>query len=1099
MAFSIEITRPDDLLRLRVTARNLRIDPQRANAAGDGIGDEPALVVDVANQPAFLTVDFAPQSIAEGAYYEATPVSVTPDAPAGDSRQAPPVTIETPAGPGSTPVRMSHGSRLVFRVPAGTRIPLTVAGLLDWSPLELSVNGIARIGPQPTAADIAGAPAIAKPADTETALELPYKLVVSPTADVAWAHRVVPFTSRGRTELWHTRLQRRGADGPEELTPEQPASLRAIWSDDFNTVDGLTPGNEDRDLGRSALSPNDHHQLVVKTSAFRGYEGEFTLNLAGGLGGAGGGAVLLSSPLSAPGFALSLWRTYVPQPFYADRLMLSSLGGWLHSRGTWPVVRKARPRFPLGALDLNDVVTRVDRLRAGDLANGLRVSPVLAPAGLEVLQPTPAPAETAALDLVEWVHSASQGRDHYVKVVYDGILLPFCNRASLVKITERKFKTVNGLVVAHLYQRYFIVVREPVKTFAADDHGMLLKRIEITTTQTPDIAPPQYVVPGSRSFWVEVMRSANPADHTRLMFAVKGTGSDGSPVDLKLPMLFVSSAAVGTVRDAVYAAYSRSDSIATMAARDAVVPGQKVLFAPRDAGASNDNTQLVTRTLNFVMHAGQPRLLRADVNVPQVQELLGTDAPTTIRLYPGYVSGGLDAGSGVFAEVVRNTPTAGDPFAAVTPTTLGVNFTSDQAGGFATPNLGVSTLSRQHGPLAGTVADAVADRFDPASFFQAGLAKLFGTFDLASLLDAGSLGAAAPKLQTHADDIPGGKLLVATLDWTPAVHDRDLGIAAFKKNDDTALVVHGRIEKPSTFDAAGAPVVGDTKSDFNGRLNHFSVSVLDAVTVNFSEFAFAARSGAKPDVTVRLDSERPLEFKGDLVFVEELRKAIPPDLFGDGPSLDLQPSGIRAGFSFALPPVAVGVFALRDISLGAALTLPFLDGRPTLDFNVSERAHPFLLSIGIFGGGGFFGLQLDTAGLRRVEASFEFGATASIDIGVASGGVHIMAGIYFSLERKESRPDLAPTLTGYLRMGGELSVLGLVRLSLEFTLSFTYDGGRDKAYGRATLTVQIEIVFFSVSVELTVEKAFGGSSGDPTFRQLFAAEDVWTDYAEAFA
>jgi len=84
-------------------------------------------------------------------------------------------------------------------------------------------------------------------------------------------------------------------------------------------------------------------------------------------------------------------------------------------------------------------------------------------------------------------------------------------------------------------------------------------------------------------------------------------------------------------------------------------------------------------------------------------------------------------------------------------------------------------------------------------------------------------------------------------------------------------------------------------------------------------------------------------------------------------------------------------------------------------------------------------------------------------------------------------------------MGGYLSVLGLIKVSLEFNLSFTYDGARDKAYGRATLTVKIEIVFFSTSVEVTVEKAFGGSSGDPTFKQLFAAPETWSEYALAFA
>jgi hypothetical protein len=66
-------------------------------------------------------------------------------------------------------------------------------------------------------------------------------------------------------------------------------------------------------------------------------------------------------------------------------------------------------------------------------------------------------------------------------------------------------------------------------------------------------------------------------------------------------------------------------------------------------------------------------------------------------------------------------------------------------------------------------------------------------------------------------------------------------------------------------------------------------------------------------------------------------------------------------------------------------------------------------------------------------------------------------------------------------------------------LSFTYDGGRDKAYGRATLTVKVEIAFFSTSVDITVERAFGGKSGDPTFGQLFSSAETWSEYAEAFA
>ena len=111
----------------------------------------------------------------------------------------------------------------------------------------------------------------------------------------------------------------------------------------------------------------------------------------------------------------------------------------------------------------------------------------------------------------------------------------------------------------------------------------------------------------------------------------------------------------------------------------------------------------------------------------------------------------------------------------------------------------------------------------------------------------------------------------------------------------------------------------------------------------------------------------------------------------------------------------------------------------------------------------------------------------------------MMAGIYFALEREDPGNDLAAKLSGYLRVGGSMSVLGLITVSVEFNLSFTYDSATEKAYGRATLTVQVEIAFFSTSVELTVERAFGGLGGDPKFVDMFTGSPVWREDAMAFA
>src|SRR5207237_9638108 len=69
--------------------------------------------------------------------------------------------------------------------------------------------------------------------------------------------------------------------------------------------------------------------------------------------------------------------------------------------------------------------------------------------------------------LEEWRQRGTLGRDHFAKIVRKGYLMPFGHRASLVKITERKFdfSDSGGTLKAYLRQRIFIVVRVPVKTF----------------------------------------------------------------------------------------------------------------------------------------------------------------------------------------------------------------------------------------------------------------------------------------------------------------------------------------------------------------------------------------------------------------------------------------------------------------------------------------------------------------------------------------------------------------------------------------------------------------------------------------------------------
>lgn len=1108
MATRVHLLRPDDLLNLVADGVNLRLDTSS--------GAEPALVVDDAAQPAYLVLHFPPQSIVEEAYYQPSPKQPPPDEAAKPFNAKPPAAnLQAPVG--LARARVGGPSRLVFRVPAGRRIPYTTEGLLDWSDLELSVSALADLPETPTPEQALHAPAIAPPEPHETAIELPYRLVLSPTHAVAWLHARGPKTHAGRTELWHTRLALRDAAGlPVPTSRLDPAPLRAIWSPDyaptrFAESDPPRFGLPDLDWDHppgvlTAMTPSDRHELVILTSAFRGF---------------------VKGYVDYPHID---YDRYEPKPVHAEQLILSALGGWLKSRGAWQPPMHWRFRFrpeaaePRRQLDaLVRFIARAPHERvvapdprpppAAPFAPGaLRLTRTAAvgAAREDVLQRLRGPEFPflgelgASLNISEWTHLATQGRDHYVRIVYEGVVFPCRHRASLVKVTERKISSgKNGAPVAYLAQRMFVVIRQPEVDYDAERSAdprygrqMMLRRIRLKTLVTPDIDAP---VPVSGPFKIQVGGAA-------LRFDAVGTDVGGRDVCFDTALFFVpfgslSSATIASVRT----------QHLDWPERACPVSGQPVTFAerkgaPGPGGREADNTTLTTHALHLTADpigegataSFRPLLFKAEVRLPAVEQLLGTDAPTEIAFEDDYLAHGFDGANrtGLFARIVKESATATHDLVAHK---VQAELAAEQAGGIATPDLSISGLTRELGPLAGNDLGRLrSNDFDPAAFFEdvKNAAKLFGTIPLVDLLTGGTMDEGAPKVELATEPVPGSptkRKLTATLRFEPKVRPAKVGIVSLAPGPNARLAIGGRVERIVEVPAAGPP--GPATSAFDGELSDFTIELLNVVAVFFRAFRFASHSGRKPEVSVALRDPDPIAFRGDLSFVNELRKFIPPGLFGDGASLDVDARRVKAGFGIGLPAVAIGVFSLSGVSLRASVELPFLDGKPLFDFGVSSREHPFCLTVAFLGGGGFFHLQVDTEGVRMLEAALEFGAAISVNLGVASGGVHVMAGIYFAMGKKDGQ-DFA-VLAGYLRMGGELSVLGLISLSLEFMLSFAYEDG--KAAGRATLTVKIEILFFSTSVEITVEKRFGGSSGDPRFFQVFETPAVWHEYASAFA
>jgi hypothetical protein len=661
----------------------------------------------------------------------------------------------------------------------------------------------------------------------------------------------------------------------------------------------------------------------------------------------------------------------------------------------------------------------------------------------------------------QWRHKAAMARDNYVRVVYAGNLCHPGHRASLVKVTERKLQEApDGTTTAYLRQSFFLIVREPVKDYgllgASDQRAFPFRNLRITTLVTPPLDPP-IVVNGHYAFFPTV-------NNNRFQFHLVGEDSEGQTADFTTPLYFMELG--GVPSDAVNAWKVSGEMTRNMA-------GQKIAFAQ---SAKAGDTTLHTATMTFDAKVGPgdppffPAMTQAEVNVPAIEQITGGNGAMTVEFFSDYLTNDFKAG-GVFVQK------QGGP--------LPVGFNGQQSGGVATPNMQVSGLSRRFGTVSGPITDIGGGTFSPASFFGDAGATLFGVIPLSSIIQGLFGDNTVPALLTERS----ASQITTKLHFEPAVQNVTIGPVS---------LIFGPTPPHFTLDASiVTPLTGGTpQTSVKGVLSDFTLDLAGVIKLTFNSLTFDAPAQKKLNLFVDLpDDPDPLRFEGDLSFLNELRKCIPNNGFVDPPSLDVSPDGVTVGYTLAIPSIGVGVFSIENISLGAHLTLPFLPPSPLrFRFNFSEREHPFLVTVSLLGGGGFFAIELGPDGVEMLEASIEIAANVSISVVVASGNVHIMAGVYLKLDFATNESQL----TGYLRAGGSLDVLGLISASVEFYLGFTYYFGPPCTIaGEATVTIEVHVLFFSASVHASLRREFG----DPkiSFQDLIDSQKAWTDYCGAFA
>ena len=911
-----------------------------------------------------------------------------------------------------------------------------------------------------------------------TVIEAPYRLFMSPSKMGGWAHSSKPVTLNNRLELWHSRLgvrkqDRQGQWGIDE-SDDWYRTLRAIWSPDYNQPNTNGPGRfpdsatPTRTPFRMLPEAQHRHQLVQ---------------------------------LMANG-KLPNWQKRYAR---AERFMLSSLGVWMKTQYAFDP----------------------------------------APNPLTVIEWT----QHTNMGRDQFVRVIEQGflfpfghRAVLIQITERKIERPLAGGPMVALLRYREF-----IVVKEPIKTYPGPGQEQLSF--SKGRNFPFQSLRISTLITPNLDPKENSkigsVPGSSlAFWPKVSGQD-------FHFHVIGEDWAGDSCEFTIPLVFVTSdvglnpSVLKSVRNA-YAQDSRSTtglsgqklSYAPSSKKgDTALETDNVSFSaeiPCDPlwiqeGLLPGCPTTVTKPLiDAVNPFFFPFLAQANVSIPAVKALLGANPAANgvnVRYSDMYRVNGFSG------------PNLGELF-LILLNPIGMRFTdTTKAGGLAAPNMDIVGISRLKGPVGGKASSVTtrgtsgdtgaaqsaeqfgSGNFNPQEYFKD--AKILGGIPLASLF---------PSVNTNQFKQPGGlvpslkseeypdKIKVPfefTIDNVQKVNlapvlifDPQLPSKPSPKKSTFTLkvVVVFRFPKP------GDPTVPEPEFNATGELTHFQVTIAQCIRVSFNKLRLEKKHGKSlsPDPKLASESEdgvKPVEFLGALKFLSNLQELVggKSDSGGGGggggsssggssgwgvkPIIEPSTTNIKAGISVTVPTIAVGVFSLSNLKLSAAVSI-FWNGDPVrFRLAISERSDPFCITVWLFGGGGFFAVEIEASerGVVLVEVLLEFGGKFAFDIGIASGGVYVMAGFYFKYGIDSQTGEKGIYLEGYLRMGGQLNVLGLITVSLEFKMLIAYEEKvlsttattktiSKKLWGEASLVVKIEILFFETSVTLSVRKEFQGET-----------------------
>jgi hypothetical protein len=843
-----------------------------------------------------------------------------------------------------------------------------------------------------------------------------------------------------------------GLAGPSRLTFKVPASisevdyrldalLALIAGADLVTADalnGLATAIECPD--RLLLVPDTSVRLAHRAGAFRSQATHVT----------------------------ELWHTTLRDPANGASGRLRAIanpGDGADRPFTTPLTKRDR-----------DAIRQLSGQNANIAASVLTLTALGAAARLKSDWPPAAP--NSNLSLTEWEHQTELGRDRYVRIVEQGYLFPFGHRAAITMLTQRQPALHAGVETAELTQKKFLTVLESERSY---------KNLDAYPSRGREM-------PFAR---VRIAMAPQDLDQTNDPIAVQFLLTDcaGSHIDCDATVFFVSAAEaagdLSDLRQRYNTMTAPSSSGQPVPVRVVSLGRQRVALAQNDpsAGDTSLNVESVTFGVNLraelagpAVPAFLPFMVSADARIPALEQMAGTSANATpasqrgvasIAFHETYLRAGFVPGDKkqVFAK-----------FAAIVD---GFAIPPERAGGLAAPKFPhLDGLSRLTGPVAGVEGFVNGSPLDPEALV--GQAKLLGVIALKDVIAAIAGGEDAVPLEHVADlfdsvgktvpfvprpvitTVANASGIETRFVWKPKIKDDGLPLPLVKSSSDAIeLILKGRITAGAR--SSSSPSVFAVQ----GTLTNFALSLLGLVTIRFKAVEFASQSGSKVDVKPHVAG---VDFLGSLAFVQKLQELLPTTSLGGAPQVQSLPDGVTVSYAIPIPSVPLGVMTIENLALSTAVSLPFVDGKPaTVQFAMSQRDNPFQISVSIFGGTGFFSLRAQTDNGLAVEAALEFGGVAELDLVVVKGGVHLLVGVYLSMD---SNGKLL--IEGHLRFGGYVDVLGLVGISIEFYLALAYDEGRNVLAGTGRLTVGVKLLFHTESFSFEIHREIPGFGATPS-------------------